>query len=119
MPSWLSSPMSGDEPGSYVCTVYPADGFDAERARTLGGVQPRRWFSKRWEWEFRAANDEELARLLSALRDMGVAFLAAGPGWPAGDIFENMREHGRVSGPYRGIWWYGPGQRDTGEVTDH
>jgi hypothetical protein len=93
--------------------VEPAADFDRERAARLGG---RRHFALTlpWPWEFRARDRVEMARVMAALRDMGVAFLSAGPGWHAGGIFEMLISDGLVSGPYRAIWWRGPGHWETG-----
>ena len=99
----------------YVLEVYPGEGFDIEKASALGGKQPVRWFRKQDVWVYRATDYAGMAKLLEALRDMGVAFLAAGPGWPIGHVFEHMRTEGLVSGRYLAIWWRGPGLWETAE----
>ena len=89
--------------------VEPARDFDTARARALGG---RRVFTLgwRWDWDFVASDRVALARLLEELRDLNVAFLAAGPGWHAGSLFEALREEGLVSGLYQALVWRGGGR---------
>lgn len=56
------------------------------------------------------ADDVELAAVLTALRDEGLPFVDAGPGWPPGAIFADLRDRGLVRGSYDGIVWSGPGE---------
>ena len=89
--------------------LEPARDFDTARARALGG---RRVFTLWWrrDWEFLAKDRDAMARLLEELRDLNVAFLAAGPGWHAGSLFEALREEGLVSGIYHALVWRGGGR---------
>ena len=57
--------------------------------------------------------DEELARILGALRDEGVAFVNAEAGWPPAGVFEWLRTRGLVSGPYLELIFSGPGKWST------
>lgn len=59
-------------------------------------------------WTLKYSSDEELAQLLSALRDHGYALVNAPSGWPPGAVFEDLRERGLVSGDYEEIVWRGP-----------
>ena len=107
-PTYLCG-ISPDEKGGYRLTVEPASDFDLVRAKALGGR--RRWLWWRYRvWQFDTPDENGLAGLLSALRDMGVVFLGAGPGTPAGHVFERLRDQGLVQGRYRRIVWRGPGR---------
>ena len=101
VPSYISSTV-GDGEGGWHFVLRPSDTFDAARGRALGGRKNRLlWF---WpQWKFHARNRQELATMLSGLRDMGVALMWIGHGWYAGDVFELLREEGLVEGPYRAI----------------
>ena len=107
LPSTLSGPVKRD--GLDVWTLDPSDDLDAARLGALGGSQPRFLLWKLGTWEFRTSSDQEVATLLTALRDMGVAFEAEGKMFMSGHIFELLREQGLVSGSYLGIWSDGRG----------
>lgn len=53
------------------------------------------------------ADPAGLARVLRRLQSLAVPFVAAGPTPPA-DVFDLLREAGRVSGEVRRIVWRGP-----------
>lgn len=50
----------------------------------------------------------ELASVLTALQELGIPFVSAGPNSPS-DIFEFLRSEGLVAGRIRGIRWRGLG----------
>jgi uncharacterized integral membrane protein len=80
--------------------VSVAEGSVADRPmlRRLGG---RRDFVNPWSWSFRAPDEPTLARVLTALRDAGVAFAGNDPkGWTPSDEFLALRERGVVSGSF-------------------
>lgn len=71
---------------------------DRPMLRRLGG---RRDFITPWSWTFRAPDEPALARVLTALRDAGVAFKGNDPkGWTPSDEFKALRERGLVSGSF-------------------
>jgi hypothetical protein len=54
------------------------------------------------------ADKAELASVLTALQELGIPFISAGPN-PPSDVFEFLRSEGLVTGRVRGIRWRGPG----------
>ena len=56
-----------------------------------------------------AKSEDRLPELFAFLRDEGVAF-AAGQGWSPSELFEQLRDEGRLTGPYSRISWRGPGK---------
>jgi len=52
---------------------------------------------------------EQLGASLERLRDAGVLFLETLAGWPPAAVFEDLREKGRVHGPFDAISFSGPG----------
>jgi hypothetical protein len=93
-----------------------SDDVDAAALRAIGG-RPRSggfWIftsEDRSIWTFPGGDDSRaMAVVLNALRDIGLPFLGAGPGWHPGAIFEDLRDHGLATGPYRKVEWYGPGE---------
>lgn len=94
--------------GDCIELAEGAGEVDRRALRALGG---RRDFASPWMWSFPARNDQALAATLSALRDLDIAFMGVDPsGWSPGDIFEDLRKRGQVSGSFREIVWHGPGQ---------
>lgn len=93
--------------GSVVVDIE--SGIDVERLRALGG---RRKLLNRHQWVIGTEGDVELAGLLAALRDLGVAF-AGGQGWPPSAQFERLRDAGLIDGPYLEVVWRGPEQPQT------
>ena len=53
-------------------------------------------------------NKTELASVLTALQELGIPFVSAGPN-PPSDVFEFLRSEGLVTGRVRGIRWRWPG----------
>lgn len=52
--------------------------------------------------------EDELAKILVALRDAGFA-MAGGPwGWPPAAVFEDLRSKGKVAGDFTQISWRSP-----------
>lgn len=93
--------------GSVVLEVE--DGIDAEQLQALGA---RRKLFNRRRWVIGSEGEEDLATVLTALRDLGVAF-AGGLGWPPAAQFERLRDAGMVEGPYLEVVWRGPEQPET------
>lgn len=87
-----------------VVDIFSAE--DRKALRALGGRQQFLWWGP---WIFSGRDERALADLLMALRDLGLPFLGAGPGWHPGAIFEDLRDRGLVTGSYRMIYWTGPG----------
>lgn len=87
--------------------VRKAPELPSAALRKLGGR--RNWVV--WVyWSFTAKDDEALAKLLGALRDLRVAFLGAGPGgWTPGDVFQDLRKRSLLDGTFDEIAWTGPG----------
>src|SRR5918999_5785997 len=86
--------------------VQFAGDVDAKALRALGGKRQLLGFGT---WSFPGGGgDRAEATLLGALRDLGIAFVGAGPS-PLGEVFEYAREAGLGSGSYRKISWRGPG----------
>jgi hypothetical protein len=54
-------------------------------------------------------DDQELARLMSQLRDMGVGFGGAPHGWPPAEVFVVLRDRGLVAGTFEEVTFAGPG----------
>ena len=59
---------------------------------------------------FSYTSEPELANILSALRDQGVAFVSAEAGWPPAAVFEQLRTRGLLSGTYEELLFSGPGK---------
>jgi hypothetical protein len=87
--------------------VHITRGADRRALAALGGRREYRWWGR---WVFPIADEAALARLLGSLRDLGLPFLGAGPGWHPGAVFEDLRDRGLVAGSYRKIYWTGPGE---------
>lgn len=60
-------------------------------------------------YSLRVDTDADKAKILAALKDMGIPFGYAPAGWPPSAVFEHLRERGLVSGPYKQIFWVGTG----------
>jgi hypothetical protein len=50
----------------------------------------------------------DLARLLTRLRDLGVAMGGGQHGWPPAAVFSDLRSNGLVAGPYDELIFSGP-----------
>ena len=73
--------------------------------KALGG---NRGFLKRNRWQFRYSDESNLASIVSALRDLGFAFMGGPAGWPPAAVFEDLREKNLLRGSYLKIVWVGP-----------
>lgn len=121
----LASARAGDPFPTFVRDLSANDGLievslsddiDAAALRAIGGRPRSRGFwiftsEDRSHWTFPGGDDSRaMAVVMNALRDIGLPFLGAGPGWHPGAIFENLRDRGLTIGLYRKIEWYGPGE---------
>lgn len=61
-------------------------------------------------WRIDYGTEDQLASLLQALRDAGLAF-AGGPGWPPSAVAERLRDKGKFHGVIREATWLGPNQQ--------
>jgi len=80
--------------------------------RSLGG---RRTLLSSKKWKLRYDSEAALAAHLSALRDAKIAMMGASGGWPPAAVFEQLREHGKLSGKFIEIMWRRPGEPVTAE----
>lgn len=55
---------------------------------------------------------DELAKLLTRLQEMGVAFAGGAHGWPPAEVFADMRDKGLVAGPFYEIVFRGGGDAE-------
>src|SRR5919205_1106515 len=55
----------------------------------------------------RVSDPSELPRLLTKLRDLGVAFAGQMHGWPPADIFADYRDNGLVRGQFTELMFSG------------
>lgn len=94
------------EPGlpSYVTSILnneiEVEARSPEHKALLKKLGARRALLARSLFTFRYGNNEEQAKIMQALRDAGIAFLAISHGWPPAAIFELFRERGAVQGTY-------------------
>lgn len=77
--------------------------------RSLGGKPTADGWSVSYE------GDEQLARRLVFLRNLGLPFSGAPHGWPPAEVFADLRERGLVSGSFLEITWARPGQHTSRE----
>jgi hypothetical protein len=52
----------------------------------------------------------DMPRVLTSLRDFGIAFAGGQHGWPPAEIFADMRDKGLVAGDFWEITFRGPGR---------
>ncbi len=76
-------------------------------ARDLGGVSSSTTADA---WRIGYDTEDQLASLLQALRDAGIAF-AGGAGWPPAAVAEMLRDKGKLHGVIREATWLGPNQQ--------
>jgi len=55
-----------------------------------------------------SVDQDQLAKILGKLRDIGLLFLDSPAGWPPSEIFICFRSQGLISGHIRTITWQGP-----------
>jgi hypothetical protein len=97
-------------------TVYVVCKSRALRRRLKRDLAARRRWLEWRTWAIRYSGEEELAAVLTALRDTGVPFLDTPGGWPPAGIFRYLREKGLVTGKVTAVSWRGPGQPFTFEM---
>jgi hypothetical protein len=81
-------------------------GTEPELDQKLVGFALRREHTGQLEISF--DDTTELARVLAALRDLGIAFLGSTHGWPPAEVFADLRDKGLVSGAFDEIVFAGP-----------
>lgn len=82
---------------------------DAAVATALVALGFTRHADGAWERPVGADDDAERARLLVALRDLGLP-MARGREWSPAEVLERLRDAGWLSGIFREIAWQGPGR---------
>jgi hypothetical protein len=94
-------------------SVFSPDRRHDGLLRKLRGGKSWLWTFWAWPWklwDLPYRSDQQLAEILIALRDAGYPFLGEEHGWPPTAIFEDLRDKGLLSGPFREITWLGPGR---------
>jgi|ERR1017187_3394213 hypothetical protein len=62
-------------------------------------------------WRIDYDTEDQLANLLQALRDAGLAFAGGSAGWPPAAVAEMLRDKGKLHGVIREAIWLGPNQQ--------
>lgn len=94
-------------------TIYCCDNNKAKKLKSLNAK--RKLFSLNY-WIIAYSNDEELAKVISLLRDDGFLFGFDEHGWCPSGIFQHFREKKLLSGKFTEIFWSGPNKIGTREV---
>ncbi len=66
-------------------------------------------------WTLHYADERQLARLLSTLRNLGLPLAGAPHGWPPAEVFADLCPRGLVAGNFLEITWTAPDQHHTVE----
>jgi hypothetical protein len=73
--------------------------------KVMGGKQtllpPRKW-------KIPYASEEQLASVLSTLRDAQIAMAGSLEGWPPSAVFQQLRDNGKLAGKFTEIMWSKP-----------
>ena len=102
---------------SFVAAVFPEHVLVTNPAPAMvEAFRPEALGSSASEVHLAYAGQQELAGVLTRLQQLGVPFLAAGPGWHPAAIFSQLKDTGLVSGSIRTIVWVGPGVAQLGEA---
>ncbi len=59
------------------------------------------------EYILAVTDNDQKAKIFALLRDMNICF-SAGREWSPAEVFEYLRESGKLSGSYKRISWYAP-----------
>jgi hypothetical protein len=62
-------------------------------------------------WRIDYDTEDQLADLLQALQDAGLAFAGGSAGWPPAAVAEMLRDKGKLHGVIREATWSGPDQQ--------
>jgi hypothetical protein len=62
-------------------------------------------------WRIDYDTEDQLASLLQALRDAGLAFAGGSAGWPPAAVAEMLRDKGKLHGVIREATWLGSNQQ--------
>jgi hypothetical protein len=73
--------------------------------KLLGG---KRRLLRRSSWILAYENEMKLAETLSALRDLGLAFVGGVSDWPPSAVFSDLRNKGLLHGDHQELLWEGP-----------
>jgi len=73
---------------------------DSGRAKALRNLGARRRLLKRREWTLSFAGDADLARILAALRELGIPLLGGPAGWPPAEVCAELRAKGLIEGDF-------------------
>lgn len=91
-------------------TIYCCDNG---KIKTLKLLNAKRKLFSLTNWEINYRDDEELAKILSSLRDDLFLFGYDEHGWCPSGIFQHLRENGLLSGKFTEIFWNGPNKIGT------
>lgn len=91
--------------GGEKVRVSLVDGSGADTVSKLGGKFP---LFSRAKAELPYRTEAKLHQILQKLRDDGFAFVGGPAGWPPAEVFEDLREKGKVSGDFLEIVWFDP-----------
>lgn len=58
-------------------------------------------------WSIPVETGDALASIFTVLRDLDVAFLDLPGGWPPAAVFEQLRDEGKISGPFTSVRFSG------------
>jgi hypothetical protein len=81
--------------------------------KLLGG---KRRLLRRRRWILAYENEMKLAETLSALRDLGLAFVGDVGGWPPSAVFSDLRSKGLLHGDHQELLWEGPAKMAVSNV---
>ncbi len=74
----------------------------------IGAYEDKRSSNGAWAIDF--TDDDELAKRLSELRDLGFLFVGEDPsGWSPAAVFSELRERKIIQGNFVEVNWRGPG----------
>ncbi len=93
--------------------IVSSSGILRPKLRQLGAkrslrmaILDNRFPSRRWRLKY--SDEADLARLLSSLRDLDLAFAYDQHGWSPAGVFEELRRKGLIVGSFAEIAWLGP-----------
>lgn len=90
--------------------------YDHNKTKILKLLKARRRIFSLKYWVINYCDDEELAKILSALRDDGFLFGYDEHGWCPSGIFEHLRDKNLLSGKFMEIYWRGTNKIGTREL---
>lgn len=81
---------------------------NAKVIRDLGGVASS---ASADTWRIDYDTEDQLAKVVQALRDANLAFEGGNAGWPPAAVAELLRDKGKIHGVIREASWSGPNQQ--------